>query len=640
VAGVDKLERLTDLILVLLTTSRPLSLNELADQLPGYPEAGEARRMAFERDKRLLREEGITVEAVPIDGDAQVGYRIDAATFFLPDLNLSPEEQAALHLAVAGVHLADDSGGDALRKLGIVDLADAQPVAALGGARGLDRIFQALATDAEVRFRYRGEDRVVYPIRLHFSGGHWYLLGYAKERQGGRNFRVDRIDGEVTVGAPGGAAGVDLSEVPLDSPDEPWVTEGSATPATTLRLAVDALRAFQVVAEVGADAVVAEEADGSVVVEVAVGREVAARSWVLSFLHHAEVLAPESLRAELVAWLEAIVAARRTAPIDRDPASLPPVAPLAVAAPPTTQRRLRRLLAMLDYLAKVGQASTEELAERFEMSVQEVVGELELAACCGTPPFSPGELMDIIVDPDLVTARLPELTRPRQLTGAEGVALAAAAATILAMPGADPDGPLARALAKLEAALGARRAVEVALDVPPLLAEIQAACEAGRSLDVQYLSTSTDELTERRIDPLAVYSLDSRFYVVAFCHRAAKRRTFRVDQFRSVADAGPRASDADEELPEPSSFVPSADTTVALVEVGPGAAWLADSIPVLGREPQDDGTVLVAVAVSGPAWFRRILLQAGPEAVVVAPAGLLDEAAAAAEETLARYRAR
>ena len=89
--SIDKVERLTDLILALLDTPQPLSLNELADQIPGYPPAGEARRMAFERDKRLLREEGITVEAHPLDGDAQMGYRIDAKTFFLPDLDLSPE---------------------------------------------------------------------------------------------------------------------------------------------------------------------------------------------------------------------------------------------------------------------------------------------------------------------------------------------------------------------------------------------------------------------------------------------------------------------------------------------------------------------------------------------------------------------
>ena len=633
----DKVERLTDLILALLDTARPLSLNELGDQIPGYPEAGEARRMAFERDKRLLREEGITIEAIPIDGDAQMGYRIDRKTFFLPDLDLSTEEQAALHLAVAGVHVADDSGGDALRKLGIVDLGDVQPVAALDSAPGLDRIYQALATEAEVRFAYRGEDRTVFPIRLQFSGGHWYLLGYAKERKAGRNYRVDRIEGEITVGAPGGAKGIDLSSVPLDAPDGPWVSEDSPSPRIMLKMLVDPLRAFQVVDEVGQDAVVESRADGSVVVEVAVGREDAARSWVLSFLHHAEILEPVAMRDDLTAWLREIVAAQRTKSVDRDPLSLPtPTETPSATNPPLTQRRLRRLLAMLDFLAKVGQVPTQEVAERFNMTTEEVVAELELAACCGRPPFSPGELMDIIVDSNLVTARLPEMTRPRQLTGAEGVAIAAAARTILAMPGADPDGPLASALGKLEAALGARAAVEVALDEPTHLAEIQEAAAQGRSLEVEYLSTSNDELTLRRIDPLVVVSLESRWYVEAWCHRAQGVRTFRVDQFRSVSDAGPRSSSAPAEVPQPSPFVPSADTKIALVEVGPGAAWLADSIPVVGREVAD-GTTLISVAVSGPAWFRRVLLQAGPDAVVVGPSDLLGEAAAAAAEILARY---
>ena len=636
---VDKVERLTDLILALLDTSRPLSLNELADQIPGYPPVGEARRMAFERDKRLLREEGIIIEAHPLDGEAQMGYRIDADTFFLPDLDLSSEEQAALHLAVAGVHLADDSGGDALRKLGIVDLGDTQPVAALDGAPGLDRIYQALATEAEVRFRYRGEDRIVYPIRLHFSGGYWYLLGYAKEREAGRNFRVDRIEGSITVGAPGGSKDLDLSGVAFDAPDEPWVAEGSSTPTTTLRLLVDPLRSFQVLDEVGADAVVEEHSDGSIVIEVAVGRETAARSWVLSFLHHAEVLAPAEFRDDLRTWLEGIVAVRRSTPLERDPATLPAPSEstLGASTPPLTQRRLRRLLAMLDFLAKVGQVSTTEVAERFAMSTDEVVAELELAACCGRPPFSPGELMDIIVDADLVTARLPEMTRPRQLTGAEGIAIAAAAHTILAMPGADKDGPLARALSKLEAALGARKAIEVALDVPPFLTQLQQACEQGRSLEVEYLSTSTDELSERRIDPLVVVSLESRWYVEAWCHRAQGLRTFRVDQFKKVIDAGARATEVLDGVLPPSSFVPSADTTVALIEVGPNAAWLADSIPILGREATSENTTLIAVAVSGTAWFRRVLLQAGPDAVVVGPASLLGEAAEAALAVLEHY---
>ena len=46
-----------------------------------------------------------------------------------------------------------------------------------------------------------------------------------------------------------------------------------------------------------------EEADGSVVVELPVTNRAAFRSFVLSFLDHAEVLEPPELRDDLVAWL-------------------------------------------------------------------------------------------------------------------------------------------------------------------------------------------------------------------------------------------------------------------------------------------------------------------------------------------------
>ena len=117
-ARLDRLERVTDLLLVLLDTPRPLSLREIADRVPGYPDGHAARRQAFERDKRLLRDEGVPVLAEALEGHDQVGYRADPDAYFLPDLGLDQDEQAALNLAVAGVHLGAPTGRTALSKLG------------------------------------------------------------------------------------------------------------------------------------------------------------------------------------------------------------------------------------------------------------------------------------------------------------------------------------------------------------------------------------------------------------------------------------------------------------------------------------------------------------------------------------------
>jgi len=79
-------------------------------------------------------------------------------------------------------------------------------------------------------------------------------------------------------------------------------------------------------------------------------------------------------------------------------------------------------LAIVGWLAQVGEAAIDELALRFGMDEAEVVRELELAACCGVPPYTPDALMEIEVSETTVRAFLPpEFARPRRLTPAEGL---------------------------------------------------------------------------------------------------------------------------------------------------------------------------------------------------------------------------
>jgi len=300
---VDRLERLTDLVLVLLRDQRPKSLREIASEVPGYPaQEGEARRQAFERDKRTLRDGGIEVSAVPLEGPEQIGYLIRPEDYYLPDLDLTVDEQTALNLAVAGVHLGDPSGRDALWRLGLPASAGARPVADLPALPALPVLHDALRSHATVRFAYRGETRRVDPALLRFHGGWWYLVGHDLERQAPRTFRVDRMEGPVTAGAAGSAALPEGFDPDTALPDVPWqMGEGAPVRVEVL---VDATLADLVLDEVGAGALARREADGAVVVGLEVTNTAALRSWVLELGEHAEVLGPPDVRADLVAWLE------------------------------------------------------------------------------------------------------------------------------------------------------------------------------------------------------------------------------------------------------------------------------------------------------------------------------------------------
>jgi predicted DNA-binding transcriptional regulator YafY len=645
-ARLDRLERLTDLVLVLLNTEHPLTLESIAFQVPGYPEEHGAKRQAFERDKRLLRDEGIPVLTQPMPGQEQFGYRIDREAFYLPDLALEPEEQIALQLAVAGVHLGDPSGRDALLKLGATGLGEVRPIASLVPPEALVDLFEAVRVRSETSFSYRGAQRRMAPAGLWFRFGHWYLVAWDLEREDVRTFRVDRVQGAVKRLGPGSAevpAGIDIRAA---LPDDPWVSDGAGEDQVVTRIRVDGMEGPRVVAEVGRERVESQDEDGSVVLALTVVGFGAIRAWVLGLLDHAEILEPAEFRSEMRAWLEAMVdeaeamplaAEPPTGPVDSDAAA--PAASSRGVPGQETSERLRRLLAVVGWLAQVGEAPIADVALRFGMDETELVHELELAACCGVPPYTPDALMEIEVSDTSVRAFLPpEFARPRRLTPAEGFAVAASARLILAVPGSG-DQALRRALAKLDEALGSHAAMGVDVDAPPFLDAVRAAAAAGQVLEIDYHSASRDESTTRVVEPVQVVTMDGHWYLDAYCRKAGDMRRFRVDRLRAVTavdGAGPVATHAARVAED--GFVPGPGAVEVELRLGKGAQWVAESVPVRSVTRGPDGLATeVVLDVAGMAWFQRLLLQLGTEAQVVRPAELRDLGARAAQTVLRLY---
>ena len=309
----DRLERVTDLLLVLLDTPRPLSLRDIAHRVPGYPEGHDARRQAFERDKRLLRDEGIPVLVVPIVGYDQLGYRVYRDSYFLPDLGLEEEEQAALNLAVAGVHLGEPIGRDALMKLGVggesplgTGAAPLVDLPSVDGLPALPALFDALRQSAVVAFDYRGERRHVDLAGIRFRRGHWYAVGFDRDRGEARTFRVDRFDGPLEVGDPSSSQLPAGFDVDAEFARDPWRFGGGDE--VEVDVLVDGAESGRVISELGTESVVEHREDGAAVVRLSVTDQDALISWVLDLLDHAEVLAPASVRAAVVERLDACVA--------------------------------------------------------------------------------------------------------------------------------------------------------------------------------------------------------------------------------------------------------------------------------------------------------------------------------------------
>jgi proteasome accessory factor B len=305
---VDRLERLVNLTATLLDTRRPITLDEIAERIePSYPEEKGSRRRQFERDKETLRELGIPITVESADGfGSDQAYRIRADDYYLPDLGLSDDELAALHVAITAVRLEGDDAREALRKLGGVTGEGAGATFGdLPVTPALSQLFEAVNSHAPVAFSYRGEPRRLDPYGVVLRWGHWYVVGHDEDRDASRAFRVDRIDGDIECGAPGSFTpppGVDPGELVRNDP----LTYGEDQPLDA-RVLVDPPRAAWVIDQLGEDAVADRRPDGSVVVSMPVVNRAAFRTWVLALLDHAEVLAPPELRADMVDWLDALI---------------------------------------------------------------------------------------------------------------------------------------------------------------------------------------------------------------------------------------------------------------------------------------------------------------------------------------------
>ncbi|MBI4935321.1 MAG: WYL domain-containing protein [Actinobacteria bacterium] len=305
---VDALERITNLVALLLETRSPVTLEQIVNELQGqYPAGESAARGAFERDKAMLREIGVPIESQVLAGSdaGKTAYWIDRRRYELADLDLTADERQALQMAVAAARLSEGEFG--LLKLGADGGAAATVVTNIPDAPALPALREASAHHASASFRYHGTQRELHPYALLLREGFWYVIGLDLAHDAQRTYRVDRIEGDVEVGA----ANAFTRPIDFDPrqafPSDPKLIGDE--PALRAVVHVDAPRAAAAVADLGDEAVIERLDGGAVRVSVPCTNLDAFRSWLFGLGRHAEVIAPPEVRSSVAEWLRSMVVA-------------------------------------------------------------------------------------------------------------------------------------------------------------------------------------------------------------------------------------------------------------------------------------------------------------------------------------------
>ncbi|WP_424186177.1 helix-turn-helix transcriptional regulator [Actinokineospora sp. G85] len=307
--SVARAERLVNLVLCLLSTRQYLSAERIRSIVPGYADApsDDAFFRTFERDKTELRELGIPLEVGRNKVDDPVdGYRIARRDYELGEIDLEPDEAAAVALAVRLWDSPELTGAahGALLKLRAagVDVDESAPTAVESKVRTTEPAFGPLLAAVQagqaVSFDYRKHNpvevraRELEPWGVVSWRGRWYVVGHDRERSAPRCFRLSRVVGEVRkVGRPGQVHrpdDVDLLRFVASSSGEPQVS-----PAVKLWVADGrgaGLRRWATVVE-------RREVDGvpGDVVELELAYPDTAAGWIAGYGADALVLEPDVL---------------------------------------------------------------------------------------------------------------------------------------------------------------------------------------------------------------------------------------------------------------------------------------------------------------------------------------------------------
>jgi proteasome accessory factor C len=300
------------------------------------------------------------------------------------------------------------------------------------------------------------------------------------------------------------------------------------------------------------------------------------------------------------------------------------------------------MLQLVPFLVHHQGLHIQEVADHFGITRKALIDDLKILICSGLPEGYPDDLLDIQWENDhvYITEHL-DLSRPVRFNEEEAAALLTGLAMLGDLPALAglPDGDAASALEsvtiKLAGAAGdaARLAGSVAgASVAPqqsqAFATITQALRDGMQLRLKYLSPQRDEVSERDVDPLRLFSMDNTWYFEAYCHSKAGIRNFRLDRIESLEPNGlPAAAASTPESDVPARlFTPGDDDAVVVLQLTRQGAGLADDYYAERTAPLPDGGLLAEIRFGSTDWLPMFVAQHGGSARIIDPVALRDEA--------------
>lgn len=658
----DKLVRRLSLVALLLSRrGQPVSVAQIRRSVEGYPTmTEEAFKRRFYEDRTELAGLGIQIAS---DADTQGGagetYSLPASAYYLPPVQLTPDELTALAACLAV--LEDRFAYSQPLRLALLSLAQGRPELITDAevppltvvpetaapATVLPKLQAAIAERKTVNFAYyaitrdQELERTVDPYGLQLVAGEWYLIGRCHLRQAERTFRLSRIRSRVThaTRAPHDFEAPESFDIGAYRNRPAWQL---AKPTGTARIRVTPGMAWWVEAHWSHCGTVVVQDDGGIVYETPYADARPLLSWLLGLADAAELLGPAELREQLAVRL------RRLDALLDEPLPASSALPLAGSSAAAGGRRRRR--SVDDWRVEVDRFTRlATLTTYLLQSCGDDEALLDVAAIRAALGVSAEELradvrllnlVNFGADGALLYAEYegrtklrvycdlagPAFARPARLSPLQADTLLLAIELVGGQLPTASGAALASAAAKLR---GAREGTtptlvsgDLLLPADEVLDAVNTAIVVRRLLQIEYWTEGTERISRRTVEPYLLVHSRGEWYYVCWCRTAGGTRVFRVattktarlldERFEPRPDVGLELYRR-EGIPASGSYAPR----TATIWYSPAVhRWIAERQPV---RPLADGSCLAEQPYVDERWLSHHLLRFADQARPLSP---------------------
>jgi proteasome accessory factor BC len=638
----DKLIRQLSLVAFLMAERRAVTARDIKGNVEGYQEmSDEAFARRFYSDRAELIALGVPLHSQRDEYTGEELYTMRSESYFLPPLELSDDELAALQtcfyllegkfayaeplrLALQNLALGRPGFAEAPTETAVrVEVLDPDYSAEMAGRLG--KLEVAISKQRTVKFTYwsisrdQVEERTLNPYALFQDNGGWYVVGQDLTREDIRTFRVSRIRSDIRFATRRERDFRLPAEFEIDEfrGRPPWQIGEAAGEA---KIEVTGDTAWWVERTYGHSGKVE---DGVFVTAYSSLPQLAA--WILRQDGRAVPQSPPALRREVAQGLRRVRESHEGAP--------PKLAaetrrngevPIERTAGPVAPERFAVLQALLAYLLdRCGESSealidASELVERFHIpaeSLEEHLSLLNLVNFGGGCYAVYAELKGdkVRVDKELFgdTFRAP----PR-LTPLEARAIRLALEFVGQMIAADAPTPLDRVRRKLEETFGE---FDLAQTPEPqveraeeeLVNTFSRAIRDRRVVEIEYLKGGEEEASIRLVEPYVIERELPVWRVHTWDRTRDAERSFRLDRMRKAKLTRERFEPRDEF--DPHGF--SGARPVRIWYSPEVARWEVEK----GAHPLADGSAVSDRPVGSEEWLVGEILSHRGEASLLEP---------------------